>query len=194
MVGVVAGRCGESHGADPTRGAISDDEATPQREAGNEEPAARPLTINRTGPEPPPAIAPFDAEQARKHQEAWALHLGLPVEWTNSIGMKCVLIPPGEFLMGSAEKPEEVAKAFPGSKAEWFRHEQPQHRVRITRPFYLGVYEVTVGQFRQFVEARTTGLTRSGTARAVGVGRAWSSTGPQFPGGAGIPQPNSIRW
>ena len=31
--------------------------------------------------------------------------------------------------------------------------ENPQHRVRITRPFYLGVTEVTVGQFRRFVEA-----------------------------------------
>ena len=33
--------------------------------------------------------------------------------------------------------------------------EKPQHRVRITRPFYLGATEVTVGQFRRFVE--TTG-------------------------------------
>ena len=30
--------------------------------------------------------------------------------------------------------------------------EKPQHRVRITRPFYLGVYEVTRGQFRRFVD------------------------------------------
>jgi len=29
--------------------------------------------------------------------------------------------------------------------------EKPQHRVRITRPFYLGVHEVTRGQFRRFV-------------------------------------------
>jgi hypothetical protein len=26
--------------------------------------------------------------------------------------------------------------------------EHPQHRVKITRPFYLGTYEVTKGQFR----------------------------------------------
>ena len=30
--------------------------------------------------------------------------------------------------------------------------EKPQHRVRITRPFYLGVHEVTRGQFRRFVD------------------------------------------
>jgi formylglycine-generating enzyme required for sulfatase activity len=32
-------------------------------------------------------------------------------------------------------------------------HERPAHTVRISKPFALGAYEVTVGQFRQFVEA-----------------------------------------
>ena len=89
---------------------------------------------------PPLAVAPFDAEQAREHQEAWAEHLGLPLEKTNSIGMRLVLIPPGEFMMGSPE-----------SERGHRDNEGPQHRVRITRPFYLGVHEVTVGQFAQFV-------------------------------------------
>ena len=31
------------------------------------------------------------------------------------------------------------------------KSEYPQHRVRITKPFYLGTYHVTRGQFRQFV-------------------------------------------
>ena len=43
--------------------------------------------------------------------------------------------------MGS---PESDKDAGPGEK--------PQHRVRITRPFYLGVTEVTRGQFRRSVE------------------------------------------
>ena len=30
--------------------------------------------------------------------------------------------------------------------------EQPQHPVKITRPFYLAAHQVTVGQFRRFVE------------------------------------------
>ncbi len=71
---------------------------------------------------------------------------------TNSIGMKLVLIPAGEFMMGSSA--EEI-KAW----NDWFKQqdvktdiddEGPQHRVRITRPFYLGTYHVTRGQFRQF--------------------------------------------
>jgi eukaryotic-like serine/threonine-protein kinase len=37
---------------------------------------------------PLPAIAPFDTAEAKKHQEAWAKHLGMPIEITNSIGTK----------------------------------------------------------------------------------------------------------
>jgi formylglycine-generating enzyme required for sulfatase activity len=54
---------------------------------------------------------------------------------TASILMK--LVAPGEFLMGSPEADNPT-----------FRHERPQHRVRITRPFYLGVREVTQQQYR----------------------------------------------
>lgn len=45
---------------------------------------------------PPPAISPLDAAQARAHQEAWAKHLGVDVESTNSIGI--------EFVLGLKEK------------------------------------------------------------------------------------------
>ena len=56
------------------------------------------------GPDaPPPAIAPFDEKKAKEHQAAWAKYLGVPVEMTNSIGMKFVLIPPGEFDMGTTD-------------------------------------------------------------------------------------------
>jgi formylglycine-generating enzyme required for sulfatase activity len=34
------------------------------------------------------------------------------------------------------------------SAGEGFDSERPQHEVRITRPFYLGVYEVTQGQYQ----------------------------------------------
>ncbi len=59
----------------------------------------------------------------------------------NSLDMKLMLIPAGEFLMGS-----------PDTDKDAFDNEKPQHRVRITRPFYLGVHEVTRGQFRRFVD------------------------------------------
>jgi hypothetical protein len=63
---------------------------------------------------PAPAIAPFDAAKAKEHQDAWAKHLGVEVEMENSIGMKFMLIPPGEFDMGSTE--EEVVKLLEESK------------------------------------------------------------------------------
>ncbi|HEY2894828.1 MAG TPA: protein kinase, partial [Pirellulales bacterium] len=53
--------------------------------------------------EPPPAVAPFDARQAQAHQTAWARYLKIAVEHENSLGMKLVLIPPGEFTMGSPQ-------------------------------------------------------------------------------------------
>jgi formylglycine-generating enzyme required for sulfatase activity len=60
---------------------------------------------------------------------------------TNSIGMKLAKIPAGEFLMGA---PESDKDAQPDEK--------PQHKVKITKPFYMGVYTVTVGQFRAFIK------------------------------------------
>jgi formylglycine-generating enzyme required for sulfatase activity len=52
----------------------------------------------------------------------------------NSIDMYLVLIPPGEFLMGSPAS----AKVHP--------NEKPLHRVRITQPFFLSRTEVTQKQ------------------------------------------------
>jgi formylglycine-generating enzyme required for sulfatase activity/serine/threonine protein kinase len=60
-----------------------------------------------------------------------------PKQITNSIGMKLVLIPAGEFMMGSSDDVKEAGI-----------DEKPRHRVRITRPFYLGATEVTQSQYR----------------------------------------------
>lgn len=127
---------------------------------------------------PLPVRAPFDASRARDAQEAWAGHLGLPVESTNTLQIKLVVIPPGEFLMGSTD--EQVAAALEWSKNplrlnENTRNriretERPQHRVAIARPFLLATTEVTIGQFRQFV-AETKYVTEAevfGHANAAG--------------------------
>ncbi len=77
----------------------------------------------------------------------------------NSIGMKLTLVPSGEFMMGSSGESVQESVAFFKKNyderfltADDYIHEYPQHRVRITRPFYLGTYHVTRGQFRQFVK------------------------------------------
>jgi formylglycine-generating enzyme required for sulfatase activity len=112
----------------------------------------------------PVAIAPFDARTAREHQERWAQHLGVPVTWTNSVGMEFVLIPPGEYTRGVPEA--EAARLFELDQADpWNRimHESstPAHRVRLTHAVYLAKTETTQGQFRQ-VTGDTVGFFRMG--------------------------------
>ncbi len=105
---------------------------------------------------PPPAKAPFNAKQARAHQETWAKHLGTTVETINGVGAKLILIPPGEFLMGSSDAQieaalklaDEVTAGQPGRNR--VQGEHPQHRVVISKPFLLGATEVTIGQFKKF--------------------------------------------
>ena len=72
---------------------------------------------------------------------------------TNSLGMPLVLIPAGEFWMGSDEPVAVLQKDYPLMEArrlENLSDEAPVHKVRITRAFYMGATEVTVGQFRKF--------------------------------------------
>jgi formylglycine-generating enzyme required for sulfatase activity len=75
-------------------------------------------------------------------------------EYTNTLGMKFKLIPAGKFTMGSSQ--EEIDRCLKELKGAWLwknlATEGPEHLVEITKPFYLGVTEVTVGQFRQFVD------------------------------------------
>ena len=66
----------------------------------------------------------------------------LTVDLGNDVTMKFVLIPAGEFLMGS-----------PDTEKHRSQDEGPQHRVQITKPFYLARHEVTVGQFKAFFAA-----------------------------------------
>jgi len=56
---------------------------------------------------------------------------------TNSIGMELVLIPPGDFLMGSPEEEKDR------------RDDETLHRVRITEPFHLSVYKVTQSEYER---------------------------------------------
>ena len=66
----------------------------------------------------------------------WRFRPQLGDVYTNSIAMKLKWIPPGKFLMGSKDRSPD----------------QALHEVEITHGYYIGVYEVTLGQFRQFVK------------------------------------------
>ncbi len=58
---------------------------------------------------------------------------------TNSLDMRLAYIPAGQFGMGSP-------RDEPGRESQ-----EQRHSVELTKDFYLGVHEVTVGQFREFV-------------------------------------------
>ena len=123
---------------------------------------------------PPPAIAPFDGHQARAHQEAWAKHLGVPAEYTNNIGMKFVLIPPGEFMMGSTQA--EIEGALPDAVGgeevhrhwqESIRSESPQHKVVLTQPIFLGVNEVTQKEYEMVLGSNPSNFSAMGGKNEV---------------------------
>ena len=130
-------------------------------------------------PQPPFAIAPFTPEQAKQHQQAWADYLGLPVELENSIGMKMVLIPPGEYSKGTTQDQVAllVARAETLAMPSWYMEqlatESPPERVALERAFYLSKHEVTVGQFKQFAEAEritTAAELEGGWVRSAATG------------------------
>ncbi len=70
-------------------------------------------------------------------------------------GMKLILIPAGEFTMGSTSAELDlVEKRHATFERDSADDEQPAHLVRITRPFYMGKLEVTKAQFARFVASQ----------------------------------------
>ena len=122
-------------------------------------PAVTPVADTKGGP----AVYtqwPFDAAEAKRRQEETAKALGLPVEKTiklpRDVEMKFVLIPAGEFEMGATEeKVEQLREEH--KDAKWIHenlpNEAPRHRVRISRPFYLGKHEVKQGQWQVLADS-----------------------------------------
>ncbi len=117
---------------------------------------------------PSPANSPFDAQQGKQHQELWAEYLGVPVEYTNSIGMKFRLIPPGEFMMGSRPDEIDALLEIAGEDEVWrqrIESESPQHKVILTRPVYLGFTEVTQAQYQQVMGTSPSHFSKLGEGK-----------------------------
>lgn len=72
----------------------------------------------------------------------------------NGVLMEFVPIPAGSFMMGSTKSERDWAAQSSGGKADasWVKNETEPRRVSIARGFWLGKTEVTVGQWRRFVE------------------------------------------
>jgi formylglycine-generating enzyme required for sulfatase activity len=84
------------------------------------------------------------ASIASEHQDQKNVResLNLPQQQTIDLGggvqLELVLIPAGTFIMG-----DNTGQA----------DQKPAHKVKVSRPFYLGKHEVTVEQFRRFIVA-----------------------------------------
>jgi len=87
-----------------------------------------------------------------------AVNMPAGKEYTNSIGMRLVRIQAGEFMMGVNQTPlpESVVgrtgniKAVASWRLSGDFDERPAHRVRISKPFYMGAFEVTNAQYERF--------------------------------------------
>ncbi len=60
----------------------------------------------------------------------------LPKVWVNTIGMKFILCPAGDYLMGS-------------KAGEGYADERPQRKVTFSKPFYMGAFEVTQLEYQR---------------------------------------------
>lgn len=85
---------------------------------------------------------------------------------TNSLGMRLVLIPPGNFTMGQ-DGPAADYRMFKHperfDEADW--DERPAHRVTITTTFHLAATEVTNEQYEQFDPSRREKRRRARLSR-----------------------------
>ncbi len=100
--------------------------------------------------------------------------------FAEAIGVKLELIRAGEFMMGSTKSEiDQVLKEDSNAKREYYDDEHPRKQVRITQPFLLASHEVTVGQFRKFIE--DTGHKTTAESDGEG-GWGWNETTGKFEG------------
>jgi formylglycine-generating enzyme required for sulfatase activity len=86
---------------------------------------------------------PFNAHKAAHRQKAAGAATRRTVGLGNGVTMDLVLIPGGEFVMGSTEG---------------FEDERPLNKVQIDAPFWMGVVEVTNAQYQQFDPRHDSGF------------------------------------
>jgi formylglycine-generating enzyme required for sulfatase activity len=89
------------------------------------------------------------------------------MDLVNSVGMKLRLIPPGEFMMGSPDTVIDplLPGAFNDNYRRLLRSQKPQHRVRLSRPIFFGVYEVTQRQFLKVMKTNPSAFAATGNQK-----------------------------
>lgn len=131
-----------------------------------------------------PELVLVTNDNAKLLQRDWAGYLKRDVNVTTNSGIKMVLVPAGEFMMGLAideVKPnielirKVDKKAFSDKVLQQIANEAPPHLVRITKPFSMSATEITFSQFKRFVtkakyktDAETSGKGGTGIDAAIG--------------------------
>ncbi len=117
-------------------------------------------------------------------------------------GAEMAWVPAGEFVMGSTSEEQDYAYGWVKkegdtlTKRENFNDEGPQHRVRITKGFWLGNCAVTNAQYRQFranhKSGEYKGLSLDGDRQPV-VQVSWNDAGA-YCAWAGARLPSEGEW
>ncbi len=101
----------------------------------------------------------------------------------NRTGIEMVFIPSGEFMMGGSEGETEYACP----------EERPVHRVKITKPFYMGKYEVTQGEWQKVPGGNPN--RAKGSSRLVVSGVLWTECQDFCQrAGDGLALPTEAQW
>jgi formylglycine-generating enzyme required for sulfatase activity len=115
-------------------GGMTDPEEVPLRLSVNVKPVMPGVAEQKCEPVTLPGW-PFDLAEARARQQA----AGEPIEKIINLGggekLRLVLIPAGEYVMGAPEGTPD---------------EQPLHRVRIEKPFWMAATEISNAQYARF--------------------------------------------
>jgi formylglycine-generating enzyme required for sulfatase activity len=96
----------------------------------------------RAAAPPTPAMLPLidSRDLARREQARWVQQLDCRASWTNDLGVRFRLIPPGRFRMGAADGDPHAAA-----------DERPGHTIAIAHAFYIATFPLTVGAIRHFL-------------------------------------------
>ena len=116
--------------------------------------------------------------------------LGQAKPFTNSIGMKLAPVPAGTFMMGSPRnEPERHAK-------------EERHEVEITKPFQIGVFEVTQTQYSAIMRENKSAFRDAGNnpvenvewTKAIDFCKRLSARGQERSAGRTYRLPTEAEW
>ncbi len=105
----------------------------------------------RPAPEAPPAKAVLNAKPEAPPRGAVADDWRRARTFRNSIGMEFAKIPAGKFTMGSSTR-----------EPDSLENERPRHDVIISKPFFLGVFEVTQGEYERVMGRNPSSHVKAG--------------------------------